>query len=132
MANEAILRVRLDNPIDFTIADAPSTPVLKGTVCQLTDPVTASASAADGNLFAGIAAREKVASDGRTRLACFRRGIFDMVTTGTITIGQLVTIGGANIVKAVAAGEAESGAVVGQALEAASGGEVIQVLVGSS
>jgi len=130
MANEAILRVRLDNPIDFTVADGAG--INKGTVCQLTDPVTASASAADGNLFAGIAAREKVASDGRTRLACFRRGIFDMVTTGTITIGQLVTIGGANIVKAVAAGEAESGAVVGQALEAASGGEVIQVLVGSA
>jgi len=130
MANEAILRVRLDNPIDFTVADGAG--IGKGTVCQLTDPVTASASAADGNLFAGIAAREKVASDGRTRLACFRRGIFDMVTTGTVTIGQLVTIGGANIVKAVAAGEAESGAVVGQALEAASGGEVIQVLVGSA
>ena len=129
MANEAALRVRIDDPIDFTVPD--STGIEKGTICKLSDPRTAEASSASGDVFAGIAAREKIANDGRTQLALFRRGIFDMKDSGSgITVGQWVSIGGANTIKTATEAEIAAGKAIGIALETAAANETIQVLVG--
>ncbi len=129
MANEAILRVRLNDPIDFTVADG--TGIEKGTICQLTDPRTASPTSADSQVFAGIAAREKIANDGRTQLALFTRGIFDLTDSGSgITVGQFVSVAGANTIKTATEAEIASGDAIGKALETAGASEVIQVLVG--
>ena len=95
MAKEAVLRVKLEDPIDFTVADG--TGIEKGCVLQLTDPLTASKASGEGQPLAGIAAREKVASDGRTRLAVFRKGIFDMYASGAITAGKAVFASGITI-----------------------------------
>jgi len=130
MANEASLRVRLDNAIDMTVADGAG--IEKGTILELSDPLTAAANNGSGDVFAGIAAREKVASDGRTRLAVFRRGIFDMtVASGqSATLGSWVSTGGANTIKTASEAEIAAGKGIGTALEAGAADEVIQVLVG--
>lgn len=130
MANEAILRDRLSNPIDFTVADG--TGITKGALLALTDPRTAILTSATGDVIAGIAARDKVASDGHTQLAVYRTGIFDMVASGAITIGSPVISTGGTLVNGVktAAGTDFSGAaIIGYALETASDLEVFQVMV---
>lgn len=128
MANEAVLRDRLENPIDFTVADG--TGIEKGALLKLTDPRTAIITSANNDKIAGIAAREKIASDGRTQLAVYRKGIFDMVASGAIAIGEAVVSAGtpANMVRA--AGPTASGAcIIGHALETASDTETIQIFV---
>lgn len=130
MANEATLRDFQENPIDFTVADG--TGIEKGTLLKLTDPRTAIISTASGDPCAGIAAVEKVASDGSTRLSVYKRGIFDMTASGAITAGNYV--GSAadtnypNTVMFTAGAAKFSGAaVIGYALETASDGEVVQI-----
>lgn len=130
MANEAILRDRLDNPIDFTVADG--TGIEKGALLKLTDPRTASLADGAGDVIAGIAAREKVASDGRTQLAVFRKGIFDMLASGAIAVGAPVMSAAstaANTVKLATTAGISGACVIGHALETASDGEVIQIYV---
>lgn len=116
MANEAELRVRYSDPIDMTVADG--TGIEKGTICKMTDPLTASESDGDVDVVAGIAAREKVANDGRTRLAIFRSGIFDVYVSGSVTTGDAIVTDssttGANICKTADTNEE---ALLGTALE---------------
>ena len=126
MANEALLRVRLGDPIDFTVADG--TGIEKGAICKMTDPRTAVLSDGDADIVAGICAREKIASDGRTQSAMFRSGIFDVVASGSVTVGDAVvtasSTGGSNQVS-TAALNAEN--ILGTALETATNGKVFQV-----
>jgi len=127
MANEASLRDRIDHPIDFTVADG--TGIEKGALLKMSDPRTAATHTAAQDILAGIAAREKVASDGRTRLAVFRRGIFDMVASGAIIVGEAV-VSDASINHVKAAPTGSSGAtILGHALENGSTGETIQIFV---
>ena len=131
MANEAVIIELLGNegdPIQVTVADGVT--IEKGTILQLTDPRTGSASSADGEVSIGIAAQEKEANDGATTLAVYTNGIFDLLDSGAgITVGTPVTIGGVNTIKAAAAGEAETGDILGYALETASAAESIAVRV---
>ena len=130
MAYEAVLRERLEDPIDFIVADG--TGIEKGTILKITDPRTAIIVSGTADKLAGIAAREKVANDGRTRLAVFRRGIFDMQASGAINVGDAVEAVGAsgsvNQVK-IAAATSSGASILGTALETASDAEVIQILV---
>lgn len=130
MANEAILRVRAKDPIDFTVADG--TAIVKGTVCKMADPRTALANDGSGDVVAGIAARDKIASDGRTQLAIFVPGsgnIFDM-TVGAVgvTLGAYVSTEGANTIKDATEAEIAAGKAIGRALETGAAAEVVQVL----
>ena len=86
MANEAVLRVKLEQPISFTCADTPG--IEKGAVLALTNPRTAIAHTSSGQALAGICAREKISGDGRTEVAVYRRGYFDMVFSGAAIIGE--------------------------------------------
>ena len=52
---------------DYTVADG--TGIEKGALLALTDPRTAILASSAAQPLAGIAAREKIANDGRTRLA---------------------------------------------------------------
>ena len=132
MANEAVIIELLGNggdPIRYTVADG--TTIEKGTLLKITDPRTASATSADNDAFGGIAAAEKVASDGSTSIAVYTHGIFDLKDSGSgITAGERVSIAGANLISKVAAADLLF-ADVGIALETASASEVIAVLVGS-
>ena len=81
MANEAVLIVETDLPIMFTCAN--ETGIEKGTLLKLSDPNTVAAATADNDIFIGIAAEEKIASDGKTKIAVYTRGIFKMVCSAT-------------------------------------------------
>ena len=132
MANEAVIIELLGNggdPVRFTVADGSG--IEKGVLLKLTDPRTAIASSADNDPFCGIAAAEKVASDGSVTLAAYTKGIFDLKDSGSgITVGATVNVGGTNLVVASAAADLLTGSVVGRALETASAAEVIAVAVG--
>lgn len=137
MSNEAVpielLGSTKGEPIRYTVADGVG--IAKGTICTVIDPKTATASLNAGEAFAGIAATEKVASDGQTTLGLYTRGIFDLYSPGNaaISAGQLVVISGANSVVLASVDNAEEqGDIVGKALEDSAEGvaETIQVLVG--
>ena len=132
MANEAVIIELLGNggdPVRFTVANA--TTIEKGTLLKMTDPRTAIATSADNDPFAGIAAAEKVASDGAVTIAAYTHGIFDLKDSGAgVTVGERVSMAGTNTISKVAAADLLF-ADVGIALETASASEVIAVLVGS-
>jgi len=129
MVNEAVRRNKLQEAgIDFTVADG--TAIEKGTVCALNDPRTAIASSAEGDVLAGIATREKVASDGRTQLSMDVRGIFDMKASGAVVLGAPVHSSGSfNEVITSSNTDFSGAAILGYALETASDGETFQVMV---
>lgn len=89
MANEAILMYETELPIPFTVASA--TGIAKGTLLKLTDPMTAIAHSGAEDQICGIAAEEKIASDGKTTIGVYRRGIFKMYTKAAVTIGQALS-----------------------------------------
>ena len=131
MAKEASIIELLGNAgevMSFTVAD--DTGIPKGTILTLgSDPRTAVASAAAG-VFAGIAAAEKVADDGSVNLGAYTKGVFDLKATGSITLGTLVSLSGANLVKQATATEVEGGKIVGKCLETAADAETVAVAVG--
>lgn len=88
MANEAELFLEYSPAIPMTVANA--TAITKGAVLKLTDPFTASSADGDNDLVAGIAKEDKIASDGHTKIAVYRSGVFRMFGSGTITIGDPV------------------------------------------
>ena len=135
MANEAVtielMGYPKGRPIRWTVADG--TGLEKGTILKISsDPRTAAASSADGELFAGILAEEKVASDGQTEVAAYTEGIFDIKCTAAgATLGKAVKIAGANLVTDADDDTVEGRAeVVGVALETGGANEVIAVAVG--
>src|SRR3990167_8963852 len=86
MANEAVLFIRTDHPIPFTVANG--TGIEKGAVLKLTDPLTAAAADGAADMVAGIAASGKIASDGKTKLGVYQRGIFKMTLSGVCAVGD--------------------------------------------
>lgn len=134
MANEAVIIELLGwpkgNPIRYTIANGSAgTDIAKGTLMKITDPRTIAATSADNDPFAGILAFEKEGGDGSTTSSVYTHGIFDLKDSGAgVTVGEKVSIAGANTVSKVAAADLLF-ADVGTALETASASEVIAVLV---
>lgn len=126
MADEAILRTRFSDPVDMTCADGTAIP--KGTLLELKDPRTVEIAGANDPVF-GIAARDKIASDGRTTIPVFIDGIFDMTDSGAgVTVGTAVAAAGSNEVKTAVATDVGA-KTVGIALETAGANEVFQVLL---
>lgn len=135
MANEAVIVELLGNggdPVRYTVADGAG--IAKGTLMRLSgDPRTITASAADGDLFVGIAAAEKVANDGSTTLAVYTNGIFDITVNATAAaavLGEPVKLTGANLVDVADDSTiAHMNEVVGYSLETGTADEVIMVRV---
>ena len=90
MANEAVLVFDTHVPIPMTCLNANA--MEKGTCVKLEDAFTVSASNGAEDYCGGITATEKIASDGRTKVAVYRGGIFKVMSSGSITAGQVVTI----------------------------------------
>jgi hypothetical protein len=130
MANEAVLMVELDLPVPFTCSD--STGIEKGTLLQITDPYTVSATSGDNQVFIGVAAEEKIASDGRTKIGVYLRGIFKMTVDAgdTTTVGLDCVVRAANAIGLYDTLDDEKGLVVGRALETGAAGETVLVLLG--
>ena len=120
MANEAVLIVETELPVNFTCADGVG--IEKGAILKMTDPMTAVLADGDGDIVAGIAAEEKIASDGRTKIAVYRRGVFRVLAGAAgITVGlALDTHAATGAANEVAAAPAGAGHQLGYALETAS------------
>lgn len=122
MANEHTLMVETHVPESFTVADG--TGIERGALCKLTDPNTAILSDGDEDICAGVAATEKIASDGVTSLGFYRRGVFKAKACGSIAIGDaLITnssSGGSNTLSAAGV-NAEN--IVGTSRETATEGQ---------
>lgn len=130
MASEATLIFELETPIPMTVANA--TGIAKGAILKMADPFTASLSDGSDDIIGGIAAEEKIASDGKTKLGVYMRGIFKMEANGTITVGQMVKSDATNATNTVIAVAQAAGAienVLGRALETAADGETFLVYV---
>lgn len=134
MANEAVLVQQLEDRL-FQVTVADGATIEKGTVLKFSsDPNTCEASSADGDLFAGILAVEKVADDGQTEVPVWRHGVFAMkVAAGvTATLGYPQKINGANLISDADDDTVEGmSEVVGISLETGAASETIQVLVGA-
>lgn len=132
MANEAVI-IELFNggrPIRYTVADGAT--IEKGTLLRLTDPRTASAHSAADQPIVGIAAAEKVASDGATTIAAYTDGIFDIyaAAAGVTAVGAMCAGSGtANMITAADANDLLQNSTVGMCLEAHANDEVAAVRI---
>ena len=131
MTNEAVLYIETGLPIPFTVTNA--TGIEKGSLCTLSDPMTAAKATAEGGEVAGIAASEKIASDGKVKLGIYREGYVKVTASGTITVGDPVGIdgdGSLNYVYSLVGTANLSGSpVLGLAMETATDEETLIIQV---
>jgi hypothetical protein len=123
MAQECTLVFETSKPIPFTCADG--TGIEKGAILKLADPYTVSLGVALNDVVGGIAAEEKVASDGKTKIGVYRSGIFKCTVSGSVTVGDplVMDTNAAGNDLQTAAVNAEQ--IVGIALETATDNETI-------
>ena len=123
MALECTLHTELELPVPFTVADGAG--IEKGSVMEISDPNTVAVTNGDDDKIIGIAAEEKIASDGKTKLGVYIRGIFRGyagaagVTVGRAIISDTAT-GAAN---ELVIADANSEGIIGTALETATDGQ---------
>jgi len=119
MALEAVLIHETELPVPMTVADG--TTIEKGAVLLLTDPNTAATTTGDTDACAGIAAEEKIANDGRTKLAVYKRGIFKGFAgaAGTTAGLAIITDTGTGAANELVSADVNSENIVGRALETA-------------
>lgn len=130
MANEALLRIETEFPINFNVPNA--TGVEKGTIMSLVDELACSGAATANCYVAGISSGEKIASNGQTYIGVYRRGYFDMVASGAINIGRAVSSASdANYPNTVkeAAVTVSGAAIIGHSLAAATDAERVLIAV---
>ena len=106
MASEAVLIFETEVPIPMTCDEAVG--IEKGAILMLSDPMTAALATGDADIVAGIAAEEKIAGDGKTKISVYRRGIFKVLAGANIAVGVAVNTyassGATNEVYTAAAG----------------------------
>jgi len=125
MANEATIITLLGNngdQVEYTVAAGTAIP--KGSLMVMdSSPQTAKISAADGNFFVGIAASEKTATDGITKMSCITHCVAEIKNSAGGTLGYPQKISGVNTVaNADDDTVAKAAEVVGIGLETATTG----------
>ena len=90
MAFEATLIFETTKPIPMTCSDTVG--IEKGTLLALSDPFTVAAHASANQQIGGIAAGEKIASDGITTIDVFREGIFKVTCSGSVAVGDSLAL----------------------------------------
>lgn len=127
MANEAVCIETPSRFARYTIADGTAIPY--GTLMQLSsDPATITASSGADEPFAGIAWEVKTASDGITELTVALDGVWDITATAAGNVlGELVALGGANLIVSADAADILNGAIIGYLEETQSASEVCRV-----
>tara|TARA_R100001480_G_scaffold29257_1_gene39773 strand:- start:1027 stop:1440 length:414 start_codon:yes stop_codon:yes gene_type:complete len=129
MALEAVLLTELEPAVPFTVADGVG--IEKGALLLLTDPMTVATTTGDTDEIIGIAAEEKIASDGKTTLGVYLRGIFKGFagaagTTAGLAIISDTATGAAN---ELVVADVNSEAIVGISLETATDGQSFKFLL---
>jgi len=85
---------------------------------QLTNNNTVVNSAADNDVFGGIAWEEKTANDGKTTIVVAMNGVWDIMFTAVASIcGAIVNIATANEVSDALGSDLLTGSVVGKSEE---------------
>ncbi len=130
MTNEAVLLREVSVPVSFTCSD--SIGIEKGAILTLSDPNTVALCTTDKAEVAGIAAQEKIASNGQIKIAFYDRGDFKLVASGSITVGDPVgtsaNSGASNTVcTLVGVANLSGNCVLGIAKETATTGETLRV-----
>ena len=123
MALETTLVFETSIPIPFTCADG--TGIEKGAVLMLSDLMTVATTTGDTNAVAGIAAEEKVANDGKVKIAVYTGGIFrGYAGAAGATVGMaLITDTATGAANELVVADLNSEQIVGRALETAADGE---------
>ena len=131
MANEAVC---IETPTIFARRVIAAAAVLPfGTVCKLNDNNTATASAADNDVFGGIVwERASTATSTHTEITVAMDGVWGLKDSGAGgSAGAIVNVGGANLIIDSAAADLLTGSVVGKREMDASASEVTRIrLVG--
>ena len=122
---KAVLVLRTDDPIDFTVSNAVG--IEKGSIVKLKDPRMAVIPHAQADVLAGITHKEKIASDGRTQLSVFRKGIFRLIASGSITVGDAVAAGATADTVYTPAVTVKSGSILGHSLETVTTGQTVEI-----
>lgn len=117
MANECTLIFETERPIPFTCADG--TGIEKGAILELSDPMTVALAAGDAQIIAGIAAEEKIANDGKTKIGVYRRGIFKGLAGSAITVGDAITNDSTGATNEIVTAAINDENIMGRALETA-------------
>ena len=119
MALEAVLIHETDVPIPMTCADG--TAIAKGAILKLTDPNTVITASGDTDAVAGIAAEEKIASDGQTKIGVYKRGIFKgFAGAAGVTVGMgLITDVATGAANELVVADVNSEHIAGRSLETA-------------
>lgn len=119
MALECVLITETELPINFTCADGVNIP--KGSVLKMTDPRTAVIADGDTDIVAGIAAEEKIASDGKTSIAVYRAGIFKgFAGAAGVAVGAgLITDVGTGAANEIVSADINSENILGVSFETA-------------
>lgn len=119
------------DPVEYTVSATTAIP--KGSLMNLnSSPQTATIAGNDGEFFCGIAAAEKTATDGVTKMSCITHCVAEMTAgVGATTFGQPQKIGAsANVVIDADDDTIENtGEVVGLSLETVADGNRGAVLV---
>ena len=123
MANEAVLLYETQLPIPFTCANG--TGIEKGSHLKLADLMTVSITTGEADVVGGIAAAEKIASDGKVKIPVYRAGIFRSICSGTITVGDPVCFDGDGSLNYIYTPVANVETVAGIALETGADEETI-------
>lgn len=128
MANEATIIELPRNVHPVRRTCAAGTGIEKGASLALLDPNTV-ASSSGRDEWGGIAAAEKDANDSSTSLAVHIHGVFDvtLATGASCTIGEALTLSGANLYDAATEAEIQLGKFAGWAEESGSSAEVIRM-----
>ena len=89
MTLETTLIFELSPPVPFTCADG--TGIEKGSLLKIADPFTVSQAGSDDDAVIGIAAEEKIASDGKVKIGVYMNGIFKGTAGAAgVTAGQAI------------------------------------------
>ena len=130
MALEATLVEEYEPATSFTVADGAG--IEKGSVLMMTDLKTAAVTTGDTDIVAGIAAEEKIANDGKTKLAVYRRGIFKMAigAAGCSVGDSVITDTATGAANEVVSADVNSEQILGIALETATDTETALIELG--
>lgn len=123
MALECTLIYETSVPIPMTCADGAT--IEKGSILMLSDPATVAVTTGDTDPVFGIAAEEKIANDGKTKIAVYTSGIFKgYAGAAGVTAGMgIITDTNTGAANELVVADVNSEHIVGTALESATDGQ---------
>jgi predicted RecA/RadA family phage recombinase len=128
MALEAELYYELELPVPMTCADGAG--IEKGAFLELNDDATVTTSNGDSDKVVGIAANEKIASDGVVKVGVYLRGVFlGYAGTDGVTVGRAIRMDSTAAANELSVASANEEGIVGTAWATASDGQRFKFLL---